>query len=111
MSLPEQIVNLLEESESLKMLGVNDQALTRLDALHLLKLLEEHNISVFGGDVYVRNQNQINPTYDSWFCERTDNETQEAYVKRSLLYSKDYIKNYKTTLNGEKLFTIIFDRH
>lgn len=110
MDLPIKIVNLFDEGENLEKLGINNFALTKIDALHLLELLEKYNKPVYGGDVFVRNQNRIELTHDNWFCEREKNENDDSFIKRNISFAKNYIENYRTTENGEKLFAIIFDR-
>lgn len=109
MSLPNEIVNIIEKGENLEKYGVNNWAITRKEALRLLELLEENKSAVYGGDVYVRNQNQIDLTYDNWFCERDKQEIETDYIKRSILFAKNYIDKYRSHVEGEKLFAMVFD--
>lgn len=79
----------------LNALGINDVAYTKLAALELLLSFEKQSVPVLGGDVFLLNNDVPILTYDSWYCNRNRQETEEEYVFRSCKVAYDYISQYE----------------
>ena len=84
--------------------GSDEIALTVNDALHALDLLNGSQIAVLGGDIISEDENgELIYAYQfwgdgyeyhclNWYCEKTDDESQEDYVKRSYVVARESIK-------------------
>ena len=77
------------------------------DALDALKILDGTKVSVYGGDVYRREQHGWNPTYDNWHCERQSMESDLDFAARSRAKARDYISTYPT-VDDSHLFVMVF---
>jgi hypothetical protein len=77
----------------------SESALDKNDSLNFLKLLETHNIFVFGGDVYRKEDNHLTSTYDNWYCQKDT-----CNILESISKAKEYIRNYPC---DEKTYFVI----
>jgi len=82
---------------SLESVGVNNYALSKTSALHLLDILAEQKVAVLGGDVYISKNNQLSLTYDNWYSDKDSSESDESFCIRSIAETEKYIKNYSNT--------------
>jgi hypothetical protein len=78
----------------LKPHGVNNILFDRIDALQVVDLLSGLGIPILGSDVYVKEDQGYNVTYDNWFCDQESDESFKEFVLRSCLVTKAYIENY-----------------
>lgn len=102
MYLPDEYISFLNRSGiDLKNPGLWDRALKRSDALHAIAILRNAAIPVSGGDVYIRSDDHIEVSYDSWSVER------ESQPEVSWNLAENYIKNYPDLGNGEPLFVLV----
>lgn len=84
--------------------GSNEIALTVNDALEALELLTMSQTVILGGDILSEKKNSLSYAYQlwgeeyiclNWYCEKVDNETKEAYLKRSYETARESIMNAK----------------
>ena len=98
--------DLLARSHSLNPLGIDELAWSRRDALHVIRLACEAGIGVLGGDVYRQDSGRYVPIYDSWYCERGEEERPGEFCTRSFEKATDYIQSYPES-GGSILFTLV----
>ena len=84
--------------------GVNEYAFSRHAALLAVEELCLAAIPILGGDVYAVVDGRASPNYDSWYCDRAKDESENEYVCRSTALACEYITNYP---NGGVLFVIV----
>jgi len=87
--------------------GVRNWALTKEQSLIALNNFEDEGIAILGGDVYEMGSEGLQPNYDSWYCERKENEKMSLYLSRSILKARNYIVNYKSKRKTECFFVIV----
>ena len=93
---------------SLDELGVNSVAFEKREALHLLEYLKNEIIPIIGIDIYEMKEGIIDfsSNYDSWSCDRKENESLSDFVKRSHKSAYEYVDNYSIT-DGIPLFDLV----
>lgn len=105
----ENVDNILKCGIFLENLGIKNWALPEKNVLQALEKLFKIGVGVLGGDVYIiEKDSTINPTYDSWYCNRENSEDDISFVSRSILRAKNYITNYQQE-KSNKLFTLVPD--
>lgn len=100
----------MREGYSLIHLGIDDYAFPKESALQVVSELRDSRIPVLGGDVFCLADEVITDTYDNWYCDPEEGETQAHFVERSYRIAKDYIENYHGDDGGKYLFSIIADK-
>lgn len=75
-------------------MGINEFALSKVDALSVLDHLKGTNRAVLGGDVYTCRQDKLSMNYDSWYSEREPEESDKDYGARSIREAERYICEY-----------------
>lgn len=88
-------------------LGIRDIALERSEALVAIECLKADSIPILGGDVYLRNDAAIEPSYANWHCDARPGESKEDYFKRSWLIAEEYIRKYPEPVIGKPVFAIV----
>ena len=82
--------------------GSDEIALTIEDALQALELIRNSEEIILGGDILSEDNNELIYAYQlwgeqyhvlNWCCDRTSNESKEAYLKRSYDIAKESITN------------------
>lgn len=83
--------------------GSDEIALTVSDALQALELLKDSQTAILGADILSEDENGklayaihlwgYDYHYLNWYCDRNDNESKEAYLKRSCDIAKESITN------------------
>jgi hypothetical protein len=89
-----EIDEILSIGRSLKDIGIRNWALNKECALVALDQLAVAGIAVLGGDVYLEHDKTLQSNYDNWYCQRENGESNAAFVKRSIMYSRAYVSNY-----------------
>lgn len=90
--------------------GINNWALTKLQALDAITELEKMGIPVLGGDVCEKDPSgRILPNYDNWYCEPLPDESKEDFVHRSIQKTREYIENYPAYEPGRIFFNLVPD--
>ncbi|WP_411850307.1 Imm40 family immunity protein [Stenotrophomonas sp. LGBM10] len=102
----EQVDSILGAGESLEVLGVRNWALDQAGALDALERLHHEGIAVAGGDVYRLENGRLEPTYDNWYCDRSDDESIDEYIERSIDIARSYISECPNS-DGETLFSLV----
>lgn len=102
----EKIDAILGAGESLEMLGVRNWVLDHAGALEAVERLSREGVAVAGGDVYRRENGRLEPTYDNWYCNRSDGEQMHEYVERSIDIARGYITDYPD-LDGGAFFSLV----
>ena len=95
--------NFENRGSSLKEFGVTNYAYTFKDVLAYIDWIESKKFVILGGDVYSRQGDIFDLTYDSWYYspKNKDNDSLE-----SISVAKNYIKQY-TNSNGENIYFAI----
>ena len=96
--------NFKNRGDSLEEFGVTNYAYTFKDVLAYIDWIESKKFVILGGDVYSRQGDMFDITYDSWYYspKNKDNASLE-----SISVAKNYIKQY-TNSNGENFyFTVV----
>jgi hypothetical protein len=86
--------------------GVKNWALDRHAVLDALSQFECAGIAALGGDVYVQQGENIQPSYDNWYCERTSSETFLAFLSRSIEMAREYVVTYSSN-RSNVLFVLV----
>jgi len=102
----EKIDSILSAGESLEVLGVRNWALDQAGALYALERLHQEGIAVAGGDVYRLENGRLEPTYDNWYCDRSDGEQIGEFVERSIGVAMNYITEYLNS-DGRAFFSLV----
>lgn len=87
------------------------KALNKQEALKALHLYRELKVPILAGDeFYLNKDNVIDWTLDNWHFEKTENESDEELLSRSIDDSIIYIQNYhNNNLNEcQFLFDIVY---
>ena len=95
--------NFENKGSSLAELGVASYAYTYQDMLAYIDWIESKKFVILDGDVYSRQGDMFDITYDSWYYtpKNKDNDSLE-----SISVAKNYIKQY-TNSNGENIYFAI----
>ena len=95
--------NFENKGNSLAELGVASYAYTYQDMFAYIDWIESKKFVILGGDVYSRQGDMFDITYDSWSYspKNKDNDSLE-----SISVAKNYIKQY-TNSNGENIYFAI----
>ena len=95
--------NFENKGNSLAELGVASYAYTYQDMLEYIDWIESKKFVILGGDVYSRQGDMFDLTYDSWYYspESKDNDS-----LKSISVAKNDIKQY-TNSNGENFYFAI----
>ena len=95
--------NFENRGDSLEEFGVTNYAYTFKDVLAYIDWIESKKFVILGGDVYSRQGDMFELTYDSWYYspESKDNDS-----LKSISVAKNYIKQY-TNSNGENFYFAI----
>ena len=89
------------------LIGTEECALSRSNALEALDLAQEAEFAVLGGDVYLRQSGKISPAYANWSVDKQDHEKQVDYIARSCKETREYILEYPNPPEGEFLFVLV----
>lgn len=92
---------------SLETMGVNDVAWPRTIALSIVNILQRNNIAILGGDVLVKEKEQLKHTYDNWYSNRKTREPWIDFVVRSHDETVKYLRKYNDPENGTYAYTIV----
>ena len=88
-------------------LGLSEHALSRSDALEAVELVVSHGGTILGGDVYFEIGGRIETALANWGSDRREDESIEAYAKRSCAESRSYISRFPDPPEGQVLFVIV----
>lgn len=96
--------NFKNRGQSLAKLGVASYAYTYQDMLAYIDWIESKKFVILGGDVYSRQGDMFDITYDSWYYspKNKDNASLE-----SISVAKDYISKYIDSNGGNFYFTVV----
>ena len=96
--------NFENKGSSLAELGVESYAYTYQDMLAYIDWIESKKFVILGGDVYSRQGDMFDITYDSWYYspKNKDNDSLE-----SISVAKDYISKYIDSNGGNFYFTVV----
>lgn len=101
------------KGQALDNINIITKALTREEALETVRFYAELEIPILGGDVfYLDKEGKIDWTYDNWYFMRTVEESDVEYLKRSIIETELYIKNYHNVSfkNCIFLFDIVYEK-
>ena len=95
--------NFKNRGQSLAELGVASYAYTYQDMLAYIDWIESKKFVILGGDVYSRQGDIFDLTYDSWYYSPKNKDNDSL---KSISMAKNYIKQY-TNSNGEDFYFAI----
>ena len=95
--------NFENRGSSLKEFGVTNYAYTFKDVLAYIDWIESKKFVILGGDVYSRQGDIFDLTYDSWYYSPKNKDNDSL---KSISMAKNYIKQY-TNSNGENFYFAI----
>mgnify|MGYP000915709157 FL=1 len=87
----------------IKEFGVTNYAYTFKDVLAYIDWIESKKFVILGGDVYSRQGDMFDLTYDSWYYSPKNNDSD---LLQSISVAKDYISKYIDS-NGENFYFAI----
>jgi hypothetical protein len=106
MFLPERAKTILaSKGRELKGIGLNEFALSKLDAIDVVRSLEGSQMSVLGGDVYAENDGKLRPTCESWFCNQQPGENPFGFVQRSRQTALNFLQSQPDT--SHKFYVLV----
>jgi hypothetical protein len=100
---------LKQHGYDLRSIGVKGAALMQAHALKAIEILENQNIPILGGDVFVLKEKKIDFSYDNWYCDEEDFDNYEEYIRMSWETARKYIKLFKENDNEIYMFQIVID--
>ena len=103
----DSVDSILKIGKSLNEVGIDNWALSKIQALKVLDQFLESKISVLGGDVYENINGAIQSNYDSWCCEPLSNESKTDFINRSIKKARNYIEEYKTADSKNIFFVFV----
>ena len=95
--------NFEKRGSSLEEFGVTNYAYTFKDVLAYIDWIESKKFIILGGDVYSRQGDIFDLTYDSWYYSPKNKDNDSL---KSISVAKNYIKQY-TNSNGENFYFAI----
>ena len=95
--------NFENRGDSLEEFGVRNYAYTFKDVLAYIDWIESKKFVILGGDVYSRQGDMFELTYDSWYYSPKNKDNDSL---KSISMAKNYIKQY-TNSNGENFYFAI----
>lgn len=101
--------NNISEYYSLKHLGIEGYAFPEQEALKIVQICKLLLIPILGGDVYSLTDSTIEDLDDSWYYDRTPNESYYNYVQNSCNRSESYIRAYKSHFCDKPLFSLVIE--
>lgn len=81
------------------LLDTEEYALAKKDALLYIELLYSAGCFILGGDVYLKEDENFFPAYDSWYCQTNSHNQLESKHKAEL-----FVSNYK---NNNSFFVVV----
>ena len=96
--------NFENRGHSLAELGVASYAYTYQDMLAYIDWIESKKFVILGGDVYSRQGDMFDLTYDSWYYSPKNNDSDSLL---SISVAKDYISKYIDSNGGNFYFTVV----
>lgn len=101
--LPTEI---LRVGKSLDDMGISEITWKSQDALKVIDYLAKKGNTILSGDFYTYSENEIEPTYDSWYSNKS---IRENVVKESRGKAFEYITEYNKNNGDDYLYSIIFE--
>ncbi len=87
--------------------GSEERALKVDDALQAIELLHNTQSAILGGDILSDDSGKLAYTYENWYCEKLDNESQTDYVNRSYNIARNYINEVIQRAGGNRYVVIV----
>lgn len=92
---------------NLNVLGINNVAYSKCEALRMISRFEEQGIPVLGGDVFLLKDNAPILTFDNWYCDKNPQESDQEYIIRSCKKAYEYVSNYDSNDFNKVLFSLV----
>ena len=96
--------NFENRGSSLEEFGVTNYAYTFKDVLAYIDWIESKKFIILGGDVYSRQGDIFDLTYDSWYYSPKNNDSD---LLQSIFVAKDYINQYIDSNGKHFYFTVV----
>ena len=72
----------------------------------IIDILDNLNFFILGGDIYKKNSNKFEHTYDNWYYEKHDPTSD---CSKSILQTDKYIKHYLKNHGEHYYFSIVLE--
>jgi hypothetical protein len=95
-----------DKGRSLKEIGAEGVAFTREDVLEALGCLKGSQAGVLGGDVLEVVGGKPRYTYDSWHVDKKPDEDLSDFLKRTVVETEEYVRNYPDPGDGTILYSL-----
>ena len=84
--------------------------LKKIHVLKALELLDNTEIAVLGGDVYIlEDDGYFQSTYDNWYCNK-GSDGQALFSKRSHKLAYEYISSYQEKSGLNIWYVLVIDK-
>lgn len=100
-------VEVYQRGIDLKDTGVNEIAWNSSTVLEVVDQLNKRGFYISGGDVYVKEGDQLRMTYDTWYINQ-EGRSWEEYVKDSRKKAIDFITQYTSEKSDNVYFVLVF---
>lgn len=87
--------------------GSDEIALNIHDALLAIEFLKEAQVAILGGDILSDESGKLTYTYENWYCEKLNNESNDEYLTRSYLITKAYLDSLINKGYGNRYVVIV----
>jgi hypothetical protein len=101
-----KIESILKMGKPLDSIGVNNWALSKKEALIAIEKLTQECVPILGGDVYEMINGRLKSTYDSWYCDIEEDESENSFLIRSIDKAGTYIRKYNAR-NANAIYFVI----
>ena len=103
-------LELFKNGISLEKCGIKELGWRFEDAIKVIEFLTSDGYAILGGDIYEYNDDQINPTHDSWYLNK-DNLRVEEYLFASRVKAVSYVEEYyKNHQNSNYLCVVVYKK-
>jgi hypothetical protein len=103
------IEEILKTGKPLFEIGINNWALTKIEALNAIEQFYSLEVAILGGDVYAIRNEMFVSTYDNWYCDRLPQEEQSNFLNRSIDKARQYIEAYNAQEPDKTFFVLVPD--
>lgn len=88
------------------MIGINEIVWKEKDAIKVVDFLITKGYAILGGDVYSIKGDDIELTYDSWYINKSTNQ---SFLEDSRKKAFEYISEYVGKNGGNYFYSIVFE--
>jgi len=102
-TLPRELIRV---GYNLELIGLNEMAWKKNDVIKVIDFLTSKGYAILGGDVYLISGDGVESTYDSWYINKSANQ---SFLEETRKRAFEYISQYSENNVGEYLYSIVFE--